>query len=83
MDGLVDKAAVLLALRFFVDLIKADRPLTPTSISGRSVLVLSSDERIRDVVRDSWQQSIVSDNRVVEVGGSYEGILAVLRGDLK
>ena len=87
-----DKQQLVMALKFFVNLIKADRPLTPTHINGKAVLFKAMLNKRQQQVTDGWHSSILSANKIVEVaaehtkmleGECFEVIVAALREDLK
>lgn len=89
--GFAGKAGLIIALKFFVDFVQADRPLTPTRIDGNSLLITASQSKDPASILAGWQRSILSDNRVVEVDGEHgtmmkgqclEDILVILRAGL-
>ncbi|NQZ12471.1 MAG: AMP-binding protein, partial [Algicola sp.] len=86
-----DKEQLIMALKFFVNLIKADRPLTPVHISGKAVLFKALLNKRQQQVTDGWHSSILSSNKVVEVtaehtkmleGECFERIVETLRDEL-
>ncbi|MCJ8273456.1 MAG: non-ribosomal peptide synthetase, partial [Psychrosphaera sp.] len=69
------KANLVLALKFFVDYAKAKRPLTPTAISGKTVLLKASENDEQALLLEGWERTILSDHRIIEVDGEHNTLL--------
>ncbi|NQZ12532.1 MAG: AMP-binding protein, partial [Algicola sp.] len=91
IEGYSSKADLVLASKFFVDYVKAKRPLTPTAISGKTVLLKASENDEQALLLEGWARTILSDKRIVEVDGehntllqgeSFEQVIGVLRAGL-
>ena len=87
------KQELVLALKFFVNYIKTDRPLTPTKLSGKGLLLKASDDKKGpEALLKAWHDTVLSESRVVKVTGQHakmmqdqclDEIVTVLRGDLQ
>lgn len=89
--GFANKMDLVMGLKFFVNLTKADRPLTPTTIAGRTLLLKASENQQPEQLLEDWRRSILSPSRVVEIQGQHTAMMAgqcladillVLRSDL-
>jgi thioesterase domain-containing protein/aryl carrier-like protein len=75
-NGYVDAAQLVLALRFFVDFIKAQRTSTPIDFSGQALLIQASHEQsVKARLLEGWGQYVLSPNRIISVDGDHGTML--------